>query len=296
MKHIPTKEFIADLALLGVTFVWGTTFQLVHDALADIGTFPFLAIRFLIAVLCLLPFHKGEWHWHPAAWRAGLYLFGGYAFQTLGLLWTTPAKAGFITGLSVILVPLLVALKTKRLPDRGTATGAILAAAGLGLLTLEGSLIPGKGDLLVLCCAICLALQILAVGEASRHMDPHSLTVIQLGVICLLSFGLWGGFGGSFHLTPRVLWALLITSVPATSLAFLIQGWAQRFTTPARVALVFSMEPVFAALYSYCFGGEVFTLQKLIGSALVFVGIVAGSILPGSPLSTESRAAAPPEG
>ncbi len=295
MKHIPTKGFIADIALLGVTFVWGTTFQLVHDALADIGTFPFLAVRFLIAVLFLLPFHKGKWQWHPAAWRAGLYLFGGYAFQTLGLLWTTPAKAGFITGLSVVLVPLLVALKTKRLPDRGTATGAVLAAAGLGLLTLEGSLIPGRGDLLVLCCAICIALQILSVEEASRHMDPHSLTVIQLGVICLLSFGLWGGFGGSFQLTPRVLWALLITSIPATSLAFLIQGWAQRFTTPARVALVFSMEPVFAALYSYCFGGEVFTPQKLIGSALVFVGIVAGSILPGSPLSAESRAAAPPE-
>ncbi|MGB9793244.1 MAG: DMT family transporter [Thermacetogeniaceae bacterium] len=285
MKHLPTKGIIADFALLGVAFVWGTTFQIVHDALADIGTFPFLAVRFLIAVLFLLPFQKGKWQWHPAALRSGLYLFGGYAFQTLGLLWTTPAKAAFITGLSVVLVPLLVALKTRCLPERATAFGAVLAAIGLGLLTLEGSLIPGKGDILVLCCAVCVALQILAVEEAARQVDPWSLTVIQLGVICLLSFGIWGGFGGQFHLTRRVLWALLITAVPATSLAFLIQGWAQRFTTPAKVALVFSLEPVFAALYSYFFGGETFTPQKLLGSVLVFLGIVAGTILPGNSLS-----------
>lgn len=285
MKQLLAKGIIADLALLGVAFVWGTTFQIVHDALADIGTFPFLALRFLIAVLFLLPFHRRKWQWHPAALRAGFYLFGGYAFQTLGLLWTTPAKAAFITGLSVVLVPLLVSLKTRRLPEWATAIGAVLAAVGLGLLTLEGSLMPGKGDILVLCCAVCVALQILAVEEAARCVDPHSLTVIQLGVICLLSFGIWGACGGRFQLTPRVFWALLITAVPATSLAFLIQGWAQRFTTPAKVALVFSLEPVFAALYSYFFGGETFTQQKLLGSALVFLGIVAGSILSGNAFS-----------
>lgn len=293
MKHLPVKGIIADLALLGVAFVWGTTFQIVHDALTDIGTFPFLAVRFLIAVLFLLPFHRGKWQWHPAALRAGLYLFGCYAFQTLGLLWTTPAKAAFITGLSVVLVPLLVALKTRRLPERATVCGAVLAAVGLGLLTLEGSLIPGKGDILVLICAVSVAFQILAVEEAARHVDPQSLTVIQLGVICLLSFGIWGGFGGRFQLTSKVLWALLITAVPATSLAFLIQGWAQRFTTPSKVALAFSMEPVFAALYSYFFGGETFTLQKLIGSALVFLGIVAGSILPVNSLAAADITATP---
>lgn len=291
MKYLPAKGIVADLALLGVAFVWGTTFQIVHDALADIGTFPFLAVRFLIAVLFLLPFHRGKLRWHPAALRAGLYLFGGYAFQTLGLLWTTPAKAAFITGLSVVLVPMLVSLRTRQLPEWTAATGAVLAAFGLGLLTLEGSLAPGKGDILVLCCALCVALQILAVEKAAKHTDPNSLAMIQLGVICLLSFGIWGAAGGPFRLTPRVLWALLITAVPATSLAFLIQGWAQRFTTPARVALILSLEPVFAALYSYFFGSETFTTQKLLGSALVFLGIAAGSIPPGNPISPADSAA-----
>lgn len=270
------KQYLADLSLITVAFIWGTTFQIVHDALVDIGTFPFLAIRFLVAFILLLPLCRRPWKWHISALWSGSFLMAGYALQTFGLVWTTPGKAAFITGLSVVLIPLMLAVRDKKLPGWGSLAGGLLAAAGLGFLTLEGSLLPGRGDLLVLGCAFFFALQILAVEKALKHMNPQNLTVVQLMVVSLLSFLMWGGFGGEVHFTELALVALLITSVLATSAAFLIQGWAQKYTSPSHVALAFTMEPVFAALYSYLVGGEVFTPQKIVGCLLVLAGILLG--------------------
>jgi drug/metabolite transporter (DMT)-like permease len=283
------KQYLADLALLGVAFVWGTTFQLVKDALADIDAYPFLAVRFLIAFLFLLPLWRGGWRCHPAAFRAGCYLFGGYAFQTIGLIWTTPGKAAFITGLSVILVPFLAAVRERKLPAWGACCGALLAASGLGFLTLEGAFLPGKGDLLVFCCAVFFALQILAVKEAAKTMRASNLTLIQLGMVSLLSFGIWAVDGGGVRWSPAVLWALGVTSIPATAAAFLAQSWAQRFTSPDRVAVILAMEPVFAGVFSYFFGSEAFGPQKILGCALILAGIIV-SELAGN--ATEEKASA----
>jgi drug/metabolite transporter (DMT)-like permease len=273
------RQYLADLALLGTAFAWGTTFQLVQDALADIDTFPFLSIRFAAAFLILLPFRKEDFKWHPAALRAGFYLFCGYALQTLGLLWTTPSKAAFITGLNVILVPFMVAFLDRRFPSWTVLTGAGLAAAGLGFISLEGTFLPGKGDLLVLCCALFFALQILAVREASKTMEAQDLTLVQMGVVSLLSLGAWGGFGGnSINWTPAVIVALVVTSVFATALAFLCQSWAQRFTSAERVALLLTAEPVFAGLFSYFYGGEIFSTQKFIGCSLILAGILVSEL------------------
>ncbi len=273
------KRFTADLALLGTAFAWGTTFQLVKDALADIDTFPFLAIRFLAAFLILLPFRKGKFKWHPAALRAGIYLFAGYALQTLGLLWTTPSKAAFITGMNVIMVPFIAAALDKKLPYWGAVGGAVLAAVGLGFISLEGTFVPGRGDLLVLCCAVFFALQILAVREASKVMDAQDLTLVQLGAVSLLSFAIWGGIGGnSINWTENVLIALFITAVFATALAFLSQSWAQRYTSADRVALLLAAEPVFAGLFSYFYGSELFTIQKILGCVLILAGILVSEL------------------
>jgi drug/metabolite transporter (DMT)-like permease len=273
------KQHIADAALLGTAFAWGTTFQLVKDALGDIDAFPFLAIRFLAAFLILFPFRKGKFTWHPAALRAGIYLFCGYAFQTMGLLWTTPSKAAFITGMNVILVPLMAAALDRKMPYWGACAGAVLAAAGLGFISLEGVFLPGKGDLLVLCCSVFFALQILAVREAGKTMNARDLTLMQVGVVSLCSFGIWGWIGGnSISWTPNVLWALAITSVFATALAFLSQSWAQRFTGADRVALLLASEPVFAALFSYFYGGEAFSSQKILGCVLILAGILMSEL------------------
>lgn len=273
------KNYYADLALLGVALSWGTTFQLVKDALGDIDTFPFLAIRFLAALVILLPFRRGRFKWNPAALRAGVYLFCGYAFQTLGLIWTTPSKAAFITGLNVVLVPFIASFIDKKIPYWGACVGALLAAAGLGFISLEGAFLPGRGDLLVLCCAVFFALQIVAVREASKTMTAQDLTLVQLAVVSLFSFGIWGGFGGnSINWTPAVIWALIITAVFATAAAFLTQSWAQRFTSADRVAIILATEPVFAGLFSYIYGGEVFGTQKLLGCALILIGILISEL------------------
>lgn len=279
MKMKIDRQYLADLVLLGIAFAWGTTFQLVQGALADIDTFPFLAIRFTAAFLLLLPLRKGSFKWHPAALRAGIYLFCGYALQTLGLLWTTSSKAAFITGLNVILVPFIAAFLDRKLPNWTVLTGAGLAAAGLGFISLEGTFLPGKGDLLVLCSAVFFALQILALREASKTMKAQDLTLVQMGVVSLLSWGAWGGFGGnSINWTPAVILALVVTSVFATALAFLGQSWAQRFTSAERVALLLTAEPVFAGLFSYFYGGEIFSTQKIIGCALILAGILVSEL------------------
>lgn len=275
------KQIYAEAALLGVALAWGTTFQLVKDALVDIDGFPFLTLRFLVALLLLIPFRGGTWRWHPAAMRAGIYLFCGYTFQTYGLLWTTPSKAAFITGLNVILVPLMVALKKRKTPGGGVCAGAFLAAAGLGLLTLEGTFLPGKGDLLVMICAVFFALQILAVEEASQHINSRQLTLIQLSMVTVFSSGMWGGFGGAINWSAPVFWALLITAVFATAAAFLAQSWSQRFTSPDRVALILATEPAFASVFSYFFGSEQYTTQKLLGCALILTGIILSELITG---------------
>jgi drug/metabolite transporter (DMT)-like permease len=273
------RQLLADIALLAVAFAWGATFQLVQDALSSIDTFPFLAFRFFGALLFLLPFHRGRWHWHYTGIIAGVYLMAGYAFQTFGLLWTTPGNAAFITGLNVVLVPIFIAVRKRRFPGWGVAAGALLAAVGLGLISLHGSFIPGKGDLLALICAVFYALQIIVLGTALKHMPAQDLTMLQLAVVSLLSFACWGAFGGQVHWTAPGIWALLITSLIATAIAFLVQSWAQKFTSPTRVALAFSAEPVCAAIFSFYVGHEVFTAQKLAGCALVFLGIIVGILI-----------------
>lgn len=273
------KRHYPILALVAVTMIWGTTFKIVQDALANIGTFPFLAIRFLVAFLILLLFHRGKWRWNPAALRAGIYLFCAFAFQTFGLYWTTPGKAAFITGLSVVIVPFISAFVTRRPPGWGQYGGAVVAAVGLGLMCLEGSLVPSLGDVLVLCCAIFTALQIVAVERASASLDSSNLTLIQLGIVSLCSFIFWGVAGGECHFTPYVIAAILLTAVFATSIAYLVQSWAQNFTSSTVVALIFSLEPVFAMVYSCVFGNELLTFQKLAGCALVMGGILLGILV-----------------
>jgi drug/metabolite transporter (DMT)-like permease len=184
-----------------------------------------------------------------------------------------------VLALSAPVVPIFASWRDRKLPSWGAGAGALCAAAGLGLLTLEGTFMPGKGDLLALACAVFFALQILAVEDALKEMSGKDLTIMQMGVVSLLSFGCWGVFGGSVHWSTAVIVALLVTAILATSAAFLVQCWAQRFTSPARVALSFSMEPVFAAIYSYFFGSELFTTQKLLGCVLVFTGIILGIVL-----------------
>jgi len=282
---LPISEQVkADLALLGVAFIWGVTFVVVQDALSDIGPYYFLAVRFLLAFLFLLiiffkQFRRLDRETLTAGCLIGLFLFAGYAFQTVGLKYTSASNAGFITGLSVVLVPVFHALATRRPPNIFVAAGVFCAAAGLGLLSLGKNLQINYGDLLVLFCAVCFAMQIILVGHyASRH-NPNLLAAIQIGIVSLVSF-VFGAVTENMpaHFTRPVWVAFLLTAIPATSLAFLIQNKMQRFTSSTHTAIIFSMEPVFAALTAFFAAGESLSLRQAAGCALILGGMLLAEL------------------
>lgn len=286
----------ADLALLAVSAVWGATFVMVKEALASTGPLAFLALRFAFAAALMEPFLRprrgGGLPVGRSTARAGaalgVALFAGYAFQTVGLQFTTPARAAFITGISVVLVPLLSAFGLRRAVVRGVWAGVALAAVGLALLSLGPDLLRGGpllsaatalGDLIVFGCAVAFAVQIVLVGEFAPRHDVAALTAYQLLVAAALAIGFTVLFERP---TPAGLWANLpaaaFTGAVATVLAFVIQARAQRFTTPTRTALVFSTEPVFGALAAFLLVGEVLAPLALLGCALILAGMVVAQL------------------
>lgn len=284
IKNKKRQQVTADLALLGVSFIWGATFVVVKNALSSIGPFYFLAIRFMLAFLFLLPIYRQSLtninrpHL-SAGCLIGTFLFGGYAFQTVGLQYTTASNAGFITGLSVVLVPALHAFLNKKVPGFFTTAGIMLSVLGLGLLSLERSWHFNPGDVLVLLCALCFALHIITVGYFAPSFYPPLLAIIQIGTVSLVSF-LFGVLTETWprYLTSPVWIALLLTAIPATALAFLIQNSVQRYTSATHTAIIFTTEPVFAAICAYLWSGEVLSLRQLVGCALILAGMLIAEL------------------
>lgn len=273
-------KLAADLLLLLVAIVWGTTFPIVKSALSTIEPMWFLAIRFAFAALFLVPPFVNDIRRAPLlSWRngavIGLALFAGYAFQTVGLSMTTASKTAFITGLYLVIVPLIIALWTRRAPRLDVTLGVASAAVGLGLLSLEGGLWPGPGDLLVFFCAIAFACHIIAVDKLGRGHSAGVITIAQILVVSLLSLGSALLFEKPLsYISPKAWGAILATGILATSVAFLIQNSVQRFTTPTHAALIFALEPVFAAIFSYWWAGEQLTGRGWSGAALMFAGMM----------------------
>jgi drug/metabolite transporter (DMT)-like permease len=295
------RRIQADLALAFCSLIWGATFVLVKDALAQVSVFMFLALRFVLATVTLALIYRAavrrlDRATFAAGAALGWFMFSGYALQTIGLQFTTPSKAAFITGSSVVMVPVLHALFGRRRAGVWVWAGAIAALAGLYFLTVPaagfGDL--NKGDLWVMGSAIVWAIHILAVGHYSPRHSVGALTFTQVAVsagftvlfLPLVSVAGWE--------TPHVTWsgsvvaAVLVTAVGATAYAFSIQVWAQKFTTPSHVAILFSLEPVFAAFTSVLFYGEHLTGRTLTGSALVLAGIVMAELKGPAPAAPEA--------
>ncbi|MBE3550436.1 MAG: Permease of the drug/metabolite transporter (DMT) superfamily [Brockia lithotrophica] len=298
---------MSEFLLVGVSFVWGTTFVLVKDALPILPPFAFLAVRFALAFLFFLPLclwerRRGRAPVRPAdvalGFRLGMWLFLGYALQTVGLQHTTAAKAGFLTGLSVILVPLLGWLLGRNDLRKRDLLSAAAALLGLYFLTgteaaaSAGAAHESLGDLLVLLCALFFAVQIVETDRLVRQSSPTVLATFQVLAVAVFSIPfslLWEADAlatlGPRLLAPPVLLALAVTSFFATTFAFWAQAHAQRRVPPSHVALIFALEPVFAALAGVLWAGEPFTLSMGIGSALILGGILLTSLLPRSPQS-----------
>ena len=288
------KTVIADLSLLVVAFVWGATFVIVQNAISFLEPMTFNAIRFFIACLFLLSwiclFYRTQLkHLDKklifAGVVMGVWLFGGYALQTIGLLYTTSSKAGFITGLSVVLVPLFTFLILKQKPGLNAIIGVSVATVGLYLLTMGDAFRINKGDLYVFFCAISFALHIIFTGKFTSFYPTLLLTVIQIGTVSLLSaisavlFESWhSAFSPQILLKSEVLLALCVTSLFATALAFLLQTKYQKYTTTTRVALIFAMEPVFAAITAVLFAEETLPVVALLGCTFIFVGMILSEL------------------
>ncbi|MDK2823341.1 MAG: hypothetical protein PWQ67_2472 [Clostridia bacterium] len=275
---------LADLSLLLVALMWGLTFPAVKGALAGISPFAFLTIRFSIACIFLALFYpKSLLHINKNTIKAGVIigtvLFAGYGFQTVGLKYTTASNAAFITGLAVVLVPLINIPFNKKLPNKITLMGAISAAIGLGLLTLNNDFTINIGDLLIFFCAISFATHIVLVSKYAPQMDSGLLAIIQIAVVAIFSEIVTLNietFPSSF--TKEVWIALAICAIPGTSLAYWIQNKVQQYTSPTRTAIIFSMEPVFGALFAYLWMGEILTNRGLIGSGFVLLGILIAEL------------------
>jgi drug/metabolite transporter (DMT)-like permease len=276
----------ADALLLLIALIWGSTFVMVKQSVAHFPVFAFLCLRFTIAALVLLLLFGSRLRQLSASMVGagvliGLALFGGYGFQTVGLLHTTASKAGFITGLSVVIVPLLSAWLLKQAPTRAVLVGAALSTLGLALLTLGRDFTPAYGDLIVLGCAFCFALHIVLVAAFAPHTDAFALTIVQVLTVAVLSGVASLGFEGRPGTAPAEIWmATAFTGVLATALAFGGQNRMQAHTTATHTALIFAMEPVFAALFGYLLGGDRLPASGLIGCGLILLGMLLAELTP----------------
>lgn len=286
------RKLKADLLLISCTLIWGATFVLVKDALANASVFVFLALRFLLATAILVPMYGRELR---KAGRSGLRagaiigccMFGGYAFQTAGLALTTPSKAAFITGFFVVLVPILLAIFGSRRVPLWVWIGALSAFVGLYFLAVprSGLAALNRGDLLVLGCAFMFALHVISIGHYSVRYSAGALTLIQVGVtalftvLCVPVFALSGVEAPHALWTPGLIAAVVVTGIFATALAFSVQVWAQQYTTANHAAIIFTLEPVFAGLTSFAFYQERLGARSLLGAGLILAGILIAELL-----------------
>lgn len=271
------KSARAETALAAVTILWGTTFVVVKSTLADVSPMLLLALRFALATLALgLLFGKAVRRAGLAAGcLAGVLLFAAFAFQTTGLLLTTPPKSAFLTSLSVPLVPLAASLVYKIRPRLPEAAGIAVATLGTVLMTAPaGSWNIGRGDWLSFLCAVAFALHIVVTGHFAPIVGFETLVVVQTAVAALLSAAALFFEPLRFRLTVPVAGAVLLTGLLATALAFAVMAWAQQYTSATRAALIFSLEPVIAWCTSWLVAGETLSGRGKVGAGLILSGIL----------------------
>jgi len=276
----------AEVALVAVAFVWGLTFVMVQDAVAELPVLAFLAFRFLAAAVVVLPFVGRRL---PGLGRAGVraglvmgaFLTIGYILQTFALQHTTASNVGFITGMVVVLTPLLGALVLRmRVPPIAYVCAGV-AALGLAMLSGGGGELRPLGDGLALGCAVAFAFHILATGRSVARHDVGALLFVQLtacGIVTLVAAVARGEMAVPSGLT---VWsALIVTAVFASAFAFFVQSYAQQHTSPARTALILATEPAFAGFFGWLLAGDVLTAVGLAGAALIVSAIVTVDLVP----------------
>ena len=290
-------KYKSEAVLILVTFLWGATFVIVKEALNDVSSMAFIAIRFLIAAVILLPFVRNK-KFNKQNLRAGILLgillFMGFATQTVGLKFTSATKSGFLTGTAVIIVPLLQIIIEKKTPTKGVIIGTILVMLGIAFLSSGGnSLLSLLSDLgsnfnigegLTLICALFFALYIIYLDIETSRYDFWTLLFLQiittafLSIIFLLIFTETNLEPFKLNLTNNLIWAIFYTSIFATLITTALQTKYQKNVTPAKAGIIFSFEPIFAAVFAFFILGEKITNFGYLGAGLIMMGLLVSEL------------------
>lgn len=279
-------RFKAHCALLLCSFFWGVTFVVVKDALADISVFGYLAARFVLGAVPLIWLYREDLRRLTreearAGIQVGLFMFGGYSFQTAGIARTTASKAAFITGLSVVLVPVFLAAFWRKKIGAWAWGGAVASFAGLYFLTVppQGFTDLNRGDLLVMGCAVLYAFQIIFIARYSGKYSLGALSCLQVilaGVLSTIAVPILNVTGLEHffvRFTFQMEFGVIVTAIFTTALAYPLLVWGQTHTTATNTALILTAEPVFAAITSFFVLHERLGGRALTGAILILAGI-----------------------
>jgi drug/metabolite transporter (DMT)-like permease len=274
---VKESKVFSSIALMAVAAIWGGAFLSMKGTLERLDVNSFLAWRFLIATLLLILIRpsvlkKIDLPFFKKGVILGIFLSSGYIFQSFGLTLTTVSNTGFITGLYVVLTPIVAAVILRKNISLVEWFAVLVATIGLALLSLNG-LQFGLGEFLVLVSALLFAFHIVGLGEWSKGLDAYALTVLQLGTCAVVTF--LASFKSGFKAPPDsgVWWSIIYTAIFATALAFIVQTWAQSFIAPSTVGVILAAEVVFAAGLGIWFLNEPVTLRIALGGLLVLASM-----------------------
>ncbi|WP_105614500.1 DMT family transporter [Vallitalea okinawensis] len=283
------KGVLADTSLMVVAVIWGSGFIGSKMALdASYHPFAVMFLRFLIATIIIgivfyKKLNKENFKQSLPGIIAGIFLFLGFATQTVGLLYTTPSNNAFLTATNVILVPFIGYLIFKTKPRRASLIGAFVCFIGIGILTYQGDIALSSGDLLTLSCAVFFACHIVCVGYYAKKVDAYFLVFMQMLMATLLSFIALLIFEEQpFHLYKGIegFLAVFYLGVFSTCVAFFVQNIAQQYTSATKTAIFLSMESVFGTLFSVMLGFEPATINMVFGGILIIAAILITEIKP----------------
>ena len=293
------KKYTGEIALLFNTLIWGGTFALIKNAFTDISPLLFLGLRFSIAALIFLPFvyaslKKTNKQTLIAGSVLGFFYFTGFASQTLGLNLTTATKSGFITGTFVVFIPILQLIIEKRKPKWFNILSVFLVLVGLIMLSSKGENVVefikqlgsdfNLGDLLTLLCALLFAFQVVYVDVFTKKYAYLPMVFVQLlitgigGFILSFIFSVTSLETVKFTINTTVVTAILYTAIFASTIATVIQLKYQKFVSPTKAGIIFSIEPIFAAVFAYFLLSEKISNFGLIGCILIFIGLIVSEL------------------
>lgn len=282
-----SQRLRADLALVICALIWGATFVVIKDALADMSVIAYIAVRFGIAAVLMAIIYwravraltrREVW----AGAQIGIFMFAGYIFQITGLRWTTPSKAAFVTGMYVVFVPIVQAIFGRRRISVWIWAGALAALGGLYFLSVppEGLGKLNRGDPIVFGCAVMFAFHMIFISRNVKKYSVASLSFLQVATTAVLATVLVPIAAAAGWEQPKLVWtryvifAVAATAIGATVVCFSLQTWAQKHTSASRAAILLTLEPVFAAVTSVTLGGQRIGARMLLGAALIFGGIL----------------------